>query len=116
MGVQALYGRRPGNAVLLCRQLRVSPAAARTLMGFGERYLDSLKTAPRAKRRGLTLTLSITFHAGALAFAIFWGFFHVEELPAPPVTVTFFAAGAPPPPPPPPPPPKKAKTQTPKHD
>jgi protein TonB len=39
----------------------------------------------------------------AIVSAIVWSFIHVEELPAPPVTVTFFAAAAPPPPPPPPP-------------
>jgi len=78
-------------------------------MAFGERYLDSLQNKPRA-RKGLTLTLSISFHAAAIAFAIFWSFFHVEELPPPPVTVTFFGAAAPPPPPPPPPPPKKSTT------
>src|SRR5437879_859766 len=80
-------------------------------MAFGEQYLHSLTNKPRA-RKGLTLTLSLVFHGAAVVFAVFWGFFHVEELPAPPVSVTFFAAAAPPPPPPPPPPPKHSATKT----
>jgi protein TonB len=70
-----------------------------------ESFVESRKKPLRA--RALGVTASILVHGGGLALVLFLSLFYVEELPEPPVTVTFFSA---PPPPPPPPPPAAPKT------
>ncbi len=69
-----------------------------------ESYVESRRRPLAA--RALGVTASILLHGGGLALVIFLSLFYVEELPEPPVTVTFFSAPPPPPPPPPPPAPK----------
>ena len=66
-----------------------------------EAYLAEVG-APRRGTRRLIVVVSIAVHAVALAAAVAYSFWHVEELTPPVVTVTFISAAAPPPPPPPP--------------
>lgn len=70
-------------------------------------YLSQDKAKPRKLLRVL-FTVSLAAHVVMLAALAVRGFWHVDELSPPGVTVTFLS-GAPPPPPP-PPPPKKKKT------
>ena len=69
-----------------------------------ESFVESRKKPFRA--RALGVTASILIHGGGLALVLFLSLFYVDELPEPPVTVTFFSAPPPPPPPPPPAAPK----------
>jgi protein TonB len=67
-------------------------------------------------RKALTLPLSIAIHAIVIGIALGASIWFVEDVPEPPIPVTFYAA-APPPPPPPPAAPKAAsapKPSTPK--
>jgi protein TonB len=74
-----------------------------------DQFLNQEKTKP-TKLRTVTFSLAIGLHAALLAVGVYLSFWHVEELAAPSVSVTFLT-GAPPPPPP-PPPPKKKKSET----
>src|ERR1044071_1752740 len=82
-----------------------------------EAFLQTDDARPRWRRR-VTLTISLLVHAGALAAAVAYSFWHVEEITPPTVRVTFLASAPPPPAPPPPPPaggsaaPKKKTTTT----
>jgi len=78
---------------------------------FGEQLLEyqSHKNLRRRKIYAFSFTSGAIITAGLIVFAIIWSLFHLEDLPAPAVAVTFFAAA--PPPPPPPPPAKKKKEQ-----
>jgi protein TonB len=67
-----------------------------------EAYLQQGTVRPSRGRR-ITYTVSVAVHAAAVLAAIAYSFWHVEELNAPVVTVTFVSAAVPPPAPAPPP-------------
>jgi protein TonB len=70
-----------------------------------ESYLKPQGGRSRARRLAIAV-FSVGLHAGAIALIVFLSLYHVDELPAPQVMITFFTAPPPPPPPPPPPAPK----------
>ena len=59
-------------------------------------------------RKALTLPVSIAIHALVIGIALGASLWFVEDVPEPPIPVTFYAAAPPPPPPPPPAAPKAA--------
>src|SRR6266705_1459994 len=59
-------------------------------------------------RKAVTLPLSIAIHAVIIGVALGASIWFVEDVPEPPIPVTFYAAAPPPPPPPPPAAPKAA--------
>ncbi|MCL4810180.1 MAG: hypothetical protein KJ062_20665, partial [Thermoanaerobaculia bacterium] len=64
--------------------------------------------------RWLSVPMSIFLHfviGGAVLAASMW---YIEEIPEPPIPITFYTEAAPPPPPPPPPPKAAAPKATPK--
>jgi|SRR5437867_1820681 len=63
-------------------------------------------------RKALTLPVSIAIHALVIGIALGASIWFVEDIPEPPIPVTFYAS-APPPPPPPPAAPPAAKPKTP---
>jgi periplasmic protein TonB len=69
----------------------------------------------RDSKRALTLPVSIAIHGLVIGLALGASIWFVEDIPEPPIPVTFYSA-APPPPPPPPAAPKPAapKPETPK--
>jgi protein TonB len=79
-----------------------------------EAYLQHQTVRPRLGRR-VTAVVSVAAHAMALAFAIAYSYWHVEELNPPRVEVTLMSAAAAPPPPPPPPPLGGGASTPPKH-
>lgn len=68
-----------------------------------EAYLQQATARPRLGRR-VTAVVSAIVHAVALAGAVAYSYWHVEELTPARVEVTLISAAAVPPPPPPPPP------------
>ena len=73
-----------------------------------EAFLTQDKVKPKGRR--ITYTVSVALHVVLAIYFVIQGFWHVEELTPPTVSVTFMSA--PPPPPPPPPPPKKKSSTT----
>ena len=61
-------------------------------------------------KRFLSVPLSVGIHVVVLVLAAGVSLWYIEEIPEPPIPVTFYAQSAPPPPPP-PPPPKAAAAQ-----
>jgi protein TonB len=77
---------------------------------FEETLFEELRGL-RARRSGVALVLAIAAHLGVLVVVTAVRLWSIEELPEPPVMVSFWAAPpAPPPPPPPPPPPRGQRT------
>jgi len=69
-----------------------------------EAFLDAhAGRTSRPRRRRLTYTLSLAVHGAALAAAIAYSFWRVDELSPPTVKVTFMSSAPPAPAPPPPP-------------
>src|SRR5438445_9710190 len=68
-----------------------------------------IESAPRKgdSRKAVTLPVSIGIHAIVIGIVLGASIWFVEDVPEPPIPVTFYAA-APPPPPPPPAAPKEA--------
>jgi len=56
-------------------------------------------------RRWMTLPLAIILHVVVIGSAVALSLWYIEEIPDPPIPVSFYVQAAPPPPPPPPPPP-----------
>jgi outer membrane biosynthesis protein TonB len=56
-----------------------------------------------ARRRLLSFAFAAIFHAGLIAAALAYSYWHIDELTLPAVRVTFISMTPPPPPPPPPP-------------
>lgn len=79
-----------------------------------EAYLQHQTVRPRLGRR-VTAIVSVVAHAVALAVAVAYSYWHVEELSPPRVEVTLMAAAAAPPPPPPPAPLGGGAPTPPKH-
>lgn len=73
-----------------------------------EAFLTQDKVKPKGRR--VTYAVSVALHVIAGIYFAIQGFWTVDELTPPTVTVTFMSA--PPPPPPPPPPPKKKSSTT----
>src|SRR5437773_5955908 len=68
---------------------------------------------PKAdSRHALPLPVSLPLHAPVIGIALGASIWFVEDIPEPPIPVTFYAS-APPPPPPPPAAPPAAKPKTP---
>src|ERR1700681_4381617 len=67
---------------------------------FEEDLIESTKHKSGA-RTGLTLPVSIAIHALVIGIALGMSIWFVEDVPEPPIPVTFYAAAPPPPPPPP---------------
>ncbi len=63
-----------------------------------EAYLAQDLRRPSAGRR-ITVAVSVALHAAAVALAIVYSFWHVDELSLPTAVVTFYQALVPPPPP-----------------
>ena len=51
-------------------------------MQVGDRYLEALEHKPRARRAG-TLVLAVLLHGAAITTLALWGFYHLDEMPAP---------------------------------
>jgi periplasmic protein TonB len=71
---------------------------------FGEQLLE-VQQKRNARRRTIyvfSFSTAAVLVASLIASSVVFALFHIDELPAPQVAVTFFAAAAPPPPPPPP--------------
>src|SRR5947209_8451730 len=67
-------------------------------------FEDSLIESARHKgdsRKAVTLPVSIGIHALVIGIALGASLWFVEDVPEPPIPVTFYAAAPPPPPPPP---------------
>lgn len=56
------------------------------------------------KKRWMTLPLAILLHVVIIGSAVALSLWYIEEIPDPPIPVSFYVQAAPPPPPPPPPP------------
>jgi protein TonB len=74
---------------------------------FEEDLIESSRRKGDA-RTGRTLPVSIAIHALVIGIALGASVWFVEDVPEPPIPVTFYAAAPPPPPPPPPAAPKAA--------
>src|SRR6266498_3233107 len=64
-------------------------------------------------RKATTLPISIAIHGIVIGIALGASIWFVEDVPEPPIPVTFYAAAPPPPPPPPPAAPKAPQPKTP---
>jgi protein TonB len=51
-------------------------------MQVGDRYLEALEHKPRVRRAG-TLVLAVLLHGAAITTLALWGFYHLDEMPAP---------------------------------
>lgn len=56
------------------------------------------------KKRWMTLPLAVILHVLVIGSAVALSLWYIEEIPDPPIPVSFYVQAAPPPPPPPPPP------------
>jgi len=56
------------------------------------------------KKRWMTLPLAVILHVVIIGSAVALSLWYIEEIPDPPIPVSFYVQAAPPPPPPPPPP------------
>jgi protein TonB len=56
------------------------------------------------KKRWMTLPLAVILHVVVIGSAVALSLWYIEEIPDPPIPVSFYVQAAPPPPPPPPPP------------
>jgi len=65
-------------------------------------------------RRWMTLPLAIILHVVVIGSAVALSLWYIEEIPDPPIPVSFYVQAAPPPPPPPPPPKAAAPKAQPK--
>lgn len=82
---------------------------------FEDVLIESAKQKGRG-RKALSLPVSLALHVLVIAAAVGASIWFVEDVPEPPIPVTFYAAAPPPPPPPPAAAPKPAapKPETPK--
>lgn len=82
---------------------------------FEDALIESAKQKGRG-RKALSLPVSLALHVLVIAAAVGASIWFVEDVPEPPIPVTFYAAAPPPPPPPPAAAPKPAapKPETPK--
>jgi len=63
------------------------------------------------KKRWMTLPLAVILHVVVIGTAVGLSLWYIEEIPDPPIPVSFYVQAAPPPPPPPPPPKAAPKAQ-----
>src|SRR5512137_689442 len=56
------------------------------------------------KKRWMMLPLAVILHVLVIGSAVALSLWYIEEIPDPPIPVSFYVQAAPPPPPPPPPP------------
>src|SRR5947207_3787136 len=86
---------------------------------FEASLIESAKPKTGSKR-WMSVPLSILIHVVVIGSALALSMWYIEDIPEPPIPVTFYAQAAPPPPPPPPPPkaaapkPTQKKLETPK--
>jgi protein TonB len=75
---------------------------------FEDVLIESAKQKGRG-RKALSLPVSLALHVLVIGAAVGASIWFVEDVPEPPIPVTFYAAAPPPPPPPPPAAPKPAQ-------
>ena len=63
-------------------------------MQVGDRYLDALEHKPRARRAG-TLVIAVLLHGAAITTLALWGYYHLDEVPAPPTQLIYHASTPP---------------------
>src|SRR5512136_2863519 len=70
---------------------------------FEAALIESTKQKVDTKR-WMTLPLAVILHVVVIGSAVALSLWYIEEIPDPPIPVSFYVQAAPPPPPPPPPP------------